>query len=143
MSRYMDTTPLAKYTFEAIDALEETGLTYTRIANGWFLDYYGMPHWRTHLHPWINIVNMEKKWAIIPGDGSTKANFITTQDMAKFVARLMDLDEWSPVTSIVANTLSFNQLVEMAEKARGRLTVSSLESITLLISHRIEIPSSH
>jgi hypothetical protein len=100
--------------------LNKTDLEYTRIANGWFLDYYGMPHWKSYLHPWINVMNMEKRWAVVPGDGAAKANFITTQDMAQFVARLMDLERWSPITSIVAQTMSFNELVAMAEKVTGK-----------------------
>ncbi|KAM5522357.1 NmraA like family protein [Fusarium oxysporum f. sp. phaseoli] len=36
----IELSPLTRYTFEAIDELEKTSLTYTRIANGWFLDYY-------------------------------------------------------------------------------------------------------
>jgi hypothetical protein len=100
--------------------LNETDLEYTRIANGWFLDYYGMPHWKTYLNPWINVINMEKRWAVVPGDGTAKANFITTQDMARFAARLMDLKSWSPITSIVAQTMSFNELVAMAEKVTSK-----------------------
>ncbi|TEA19650.1 Oxidoreductase BOA1 [Colletotrichum sidae] len=111
--------PMAKYTFEAIDELDGTDLEYTRVVNGFFLDYYGMPHWKTHLHPWINFVNVEKKWAVIPGDGSAKANFITTQDMARFIARLMELDKWSKVSSIVADTLSISEVLEIAERVRG------------------------
>ncbi|WAO96577.1 NmrA domain-containing protein [Fusarium falciforme] len=128
----IELSPLARYTFEAIDELEKTRLTYTRIANGWFLDYYGMPHWKTHLEPWINIMNVEKKWAVIPGDGSVKASFITSQDMSRFVARLMDLEKWNKVSPIFANTLSFNELVEMAEKAREckfRVAIDSLEKL--------------
>ncbi|TDZ24358.1 Oxidoreductase BOA1 [Colletotrichum orbiculare MAFF 240422] len=111
--------PMAQYTFEAIDELDGTDLEYTRVVNGFFLDYYGMPHWKTHLHPWINFVNVEKKWAVIPGDGSAKANFITTQDMARFIARLMELDKWSKVSSIVADTLSISEVLEIAERVRG------------------------
>ncbi|RMJ18542.1 hypothetical protein BHE90_000414 [Fusarium euwallaceae] len=128
----IELSPLARYTFEAIDELEKTQLTYTRIANGWFLDYYGMPHWKTHLEPWINVMNVEKKWAVIPGDGSVKASFITSQDMSRFVARLMDLEKWSKVSPIFANTLSFSELVEMAEKARGckfKVANDSLEKL--------------
>ncbi|KAF9875393.1 hypothetical protein CkaCkLH20_07213 [Colletotrichum karsti] len=111
--------PMAQYTFEAIDELETTDLEYTRVVNGFFLDYYGMPHWKSHMHPWINFVNVEKKWAVIPGDGSAKANFIASQDMAKFVARLMGLDKWSKISSIVAETRSILEILEISEKARG------------------------
>ncbi|CAG9951356.1 unnamed protein product [Clonostachys rosea f. rosea IK726] len=59
----------------------KTYLSYTRVVNGLFLDYYGMPHWKTSVHPWLNVVNMEKRWAVILGDGSAKADFITSQTL--------------------------------------------------------------
>ncbi|PSN61719.1 NAD(P)-binding protein [Corynespora cassiicola Philippines] len=127
-----DISPLAKYTHEAIDLLETTELEYTRVANGWFLDYYGMPHWKSYLHPWINVLSMEKKWAAIPGDGSARAHFVTTQDMGRFVAHLMDLDKWPKISSIVGEELTMDQLVELAEKARGskfRVEHDSLEKL--------------
>ncbi|KAF4454428.1 hypothetical protein F53441_3055 [Fusarium austroafricanum] len=128
----IELSPLSRFTFEAIDELDKTGLEYTRIANGWFLDYYGMPHWKCNLEPWINIVNMSSKWAVIPGDGNIQASFLTSQDMSRFVARLMDLEEWDKVSAIRANTLSFNELIEAAEKARGvkfEVVVDSLEKL--------------
>lgn len=110
---------MAKYTFEAIDALEKTDLEYTRIVNGWFLDYYGMPHWKTSLHPWINILNMEQKWAVIPSDGAARATFITTQDLGRFLGRLMDAPAWDKESAIVGNEMQFNDLLDLAEKIRG------------------------
>lgn len=79
-----------------------------------------MPHWKTYLHPWINVLNMEKKWAVIPGDGSAKVNLITTQDMARFVARLMELQHWSPVSSIFGQTMSLEDLLRLAETVTGK-----------------------
>ncbi|CAG9978339.1 unnamed protein product [Clonostachys byssicola] len=112
-------TPRVKYTLDALEELEKTDLSYTRVVNGLFLDYYGMPHWKTPLHPWLNAVNMEKKWAVIPGDGSAQADFITSQDLGTFIGRLMDLEHWDKVSSIVSNTMTMNKLVELAEKTRG------------------------
>ncbi|WYZ40951.1 hypothetical protein EsH8_IV_001292 [Colletotrichum jinshuiense] len=111
--------PLAQYTFEAIDELDRTDLEYTRVVNGFFLDYYGMPHYKTHLTRWVNFVDLENRWAVIPGDGSGKANFIASQDMATYIARLLDLDKWSKVSSIVAETLSISELFALAKKTRG------------------------
>ncbi|KAM0500995.1 hypothetical protein ACHAP8_004717 [Fusarium lateritium] len=128
----IELSPLSRYTFEAIDMLETTSLTYTRIANGWFLDYYGMPHWKSNLEPWINVLNMKSKWAAIPGDGSIQASFITSQDMSRFVARLMDIEEWGKISAIRGITLSFDELVQTAEKARGakfEVVVDSLEKL--------------
>ncbi|KXH35180.1 hypothetical protein CNYM01_10080 [Colletotrichum nymphaeae SA-01] len=124
--------PLAQYAFEAIDELDKTDIEYTRVVNGFFLDYFGMPHYKTHLHPWVNFVNLEKKWAVIPGDGSARANFITTQDMAKYIARLVGLDKWSKVSSIVAQNHSISEILELAEKTRGpgfRVVYDDLEKL--------------
>ena len=132
--RDIELSPLSRYTFEAIDDLETTNLEYTRIANGWFLDYYGMPHWKCNLEPWINIINMESKWAVIPADGNIQASFLTSQDMSRFAARLMDLDKWDKISAIRANTLSFNELIEAAEKARSRIspTFQSINVVNFL-----------
>ena len=142
----IEISPLARYTFEATALLDQGDIEYTRVANGWFLDYYGMPHWKSHLHPWVNVLNMEQRWAAIPGDGSTKAHFVTTQDMGKFVAHLMDLKPWAKVSSIVGECLTFKQLIEMAEEARGEYFLHlqsrdwiTLESGSMLISHRWQI----
>ncbi|KAF9774463.1 hypothetical protein IL306_007541 [Fusarium sp. DS 682] len=133
----IELSPLSRYTFEAIDELEKTNLTYTRIANGWFLDYYGMPYWKCNLEPWINIVNMKSKWAIIPGDGNVQASFLTSQDMSRFVARLMDLEKWDKISAIRANTLSFNELIAAAEKARGTKFDVAVDSLEKLKSGKI------
>ncbi|GKT52828.1 NmraA like family protein [Colletotrichum tofieldiae] len=129
------------YAFEAIDELEQTNLEYTRVVNGFFLDYYGMPHYKTHLQPWINFINLEKKWAVIPGDGSAKANFITSQDMAKYIARLMDLSNWSKVSSIVAETLSISELLALAEETRGSGFRVAHDELETLKSGRISFAS--
>lgn len=102
-------------------------MEYTRVANGWFSDYYGMPHWKSYLHSWVNVLDMSKTWAAVPGDGSAEATFITTQDMAKCVARIMDMDEWPKVCCLASETLSFNELVKLAEDARGKKSNSSRE----------------
>jgi len=126
------TNPFAAHVFDAIAAIEKTNLEYTRIVNGWFLDYYGMPHWPTHLHPWNSIVNVAEKWAVIPGDGTGEATFITTRDLARFISGLLHLSNWEEVTCIAGDTVSFNALLELAQKVRGcefEVAHDSLESL--------------
>ncbi|KAJ0329158.1 hypothetical protein COL5a_004392 [Colletotrichum fioriniae] len=85
-----------------------------------------------HTREYVNFVNLEKKWAVIPGDGSARANFITTQDMAKYIARLVGLDKWSKVSSIVAQNYSISEILELAEKTRGpafRVAYDDLEKL--------------
>ncbi|OHW90185.1 NmrA-like family protein [Colletotrichum incanum] len=121
--------------------LRTKNLEYTRVVNGFFLDYYGMPHYKTHLQPWINFVNLEKKWAVIPGDGSAKANFITSQDMARYISRLMDLSKWSKVSSIVAETLSISELLALAEEIRGSRFRVAYDELETLKSGKISFAS--
>jgi hypothetical protein len=97
-----------------------------------------MPHWKCNLEPWINILNMESKWAIIPADGDIQASFVTSQDMSRFVARLMDLEKWDKISAIRANTLSFNQLVDAAEKARGKLHSPVCQLILIVIRFQVQ-----
>jgi hypothetical protein len=126
LSRHININPLAKYTSEAIDALEKTDLEYTRVVNGWFLDYFGMPHWKTSLHPWFNILSMEDKWADVPGDGTASATLITTQDLGRFVGRLMDAPAWDKESTVVGNEIQFNKLVALAEVIRGKLYIINI-----------------
>ncbi|KAK1147810.1 hypothetical protein N8T08_000323 [Aspergillus melleus] len=137
---HIATVPAAKWQFDALNALEKTGLEYTRVVNGFFLDYYGMPHWPTHLKPWTNSVSVAGKWAVIPGDGTSKGTFITSQDMAKFVARMMDLQKWSALTSIVGEELTFLQITEIAEKVRGDKFRIIFESMDSLAKGKISFP---
>ncbi|KAE8130896.1 hypothetical protein BDV38DRAFT_39282 [Aspergillus pseudotamarii] len=132
--------PTAKWALAATRAAEESSLEYTRVVNGLFLDYYGLPHWRSHLKPWVNAVNVARKWAVLPGDGTTKMNFITSQDMARFVARLMDLAKWSPVSFIAGQTASFKDILQLAERARGERFSVKNESLDDLRNGRISFP---
>lgn len=100
------------------------------------MDYFGMPHWKTSLHPWINILSMEGKWAVIPGDGTASATFITTQDLGHFVGRLMDAPVWDKESTVVGNEIQFNKLVELAEEIRGKLYKAAMGDKTRLLTQQ-------
>ncbi|KAI9035940.1 NAD(P)-binding protein [Aspergillus affinis] len=137
---HIGTVPAAKWQFDALNALAKTGLEYTRVVNGFFLDYYGMPYWPTHLKPWTNSVSVAGKWAVIPGDGTSKGSFITSQDMARFVARMMDLPKWKSLTAIVGEELTFLQITEIAERVRGEKFRVIFESMDNIANGKISFP---
>ncbi|ETS77196.1 hypothetical protein PFICI_11070 [Pestalotiopsis fici W106-1] len=138
---HIELNPLAKHTFDAIEVLEKSNLEYTRVANGWFIDYYGMPHYQTTLHPWINIVDLANKWAVIPGDATTMATFITTRDLGRFVSRMMELPTWSKITTIVGNEMTFGDLVKLAEEVRGCKFEVANDSLETLFAGKISFAS--
>ncbi|PLB49880.1 NAD(P)-binding protein [Aspergillus steynii IBT 23096] len=119
--------PTAKWAFDALRVIEKTDLEHTRVVNGMFLDYYGLPHWKT-------------EWAVIPGDGETGVSFITTQDLGRFVARLMDVEEWPPVSCFAGVTASFNEILSIAEKARGEKFSVKYEDLETLEKGKISFP---
>lgn len=65
-------------------------------------------------------MSMEGKWAVVPGDGTASATFITTQDLGRFIGRLMDAPVWDKESTIVGNETEFNKLIALAEEIRGR-----------------------
>lgn len=66
-------------------------------------------------------MSMEGKWAVVPGDGTASATFITTQDLGRFIGRLIDAPVWDKESTIVGNEMEFNKLIALAEEIRGAL----------------------
>lgn len=95
-----------------------------------------MPHWKTSLHPWINILSMKDKWAVVPGDGTASATFITTQDLGRFIGRLMDAPEWDKESTVVGNEMQFNNLVALAEEIRGEILKANMRHQTPVLTQR-------
>ncbi|PKY03465.1 NAD(P)-binding protein [Aspergillus campestris IBT 28561] len=134
--------PWAQWALDTDRAIAQTGLHYTRIVSGPFLDYYGVPHWKSYLKPFVNAVNVGAKWAAIPGDGTTPVSFVTSQDMARLVARLMDEDgaRWPRVAGIAGQTRSFGEILAIAERVRGGKFSVVYNSLDRLRSGHISFP---
>lgn len=102
-----------------VDAIKKAGLTYTRIVNGMFMDYFGQPNVASHLRPFKWALDIPGRRAAIPGTGDEIVSWTYTKDMARFVARLMDEDEWPEYSFISGSDASLNQVVDLLEKALG------------------------
>ena len=52
--------------------------------------------------------------------------FVHTKDIAKFGRKVVGSDEkWSKVSKVVGDSLTFNEILEVTEKARGKYTSSA------------------
>ena len=71
-------------------------------------------------------MSMEGKWAVVPGDGTASATFITTQDLGRFIGRLIDAPVWDKESTIVGNEMDFNKLIALAEEIRGALLILNM-----------------
>ncbi|EFR02912.1 hypothetical protein MGYG_05913 [Nannizzia gypsea CBS 118893] len=125
-------TPGVQLYIDAINALKETKLKYTRILPGYFMDYWGMPNTRTHLKPLAYGVDIPSGRALIPGDGNNVITLTHSYDMAKFIVKLLGAEEWPELAYMGGDDLTFNELLSLAEEIRGtkfEVSYDSLEKV--------------
>ncbi|TEA19773.1 Oxidoreductase BOA1 [Colletotrichum sidae] len=120
----------------------ETGLEHTVIHNGFFLDYWGPRAEKSHMTPLALFVDIPGHAAAIPGTGDVPAVFTHTRDVARFVAAALDLDEWEPEFYVVGDKLTLNELLGIAESAKGAKFNVAYDSVEKLrASEPTELPS--
>lgn len=92
---------------------------WTRVAVGFFMDYYGIPFIKTNMpaNPWI--LDVSNCVAHIPGTGDEILTLTYTYDVARAVILMLDLDEWDDYTLIAGEDICFNRMLSLAEAARG------------------------
>lgn len=119
-------SPMYKIREATVIELRKTDLEWTRVANGYFMDYYGMPHVKTYLKPLFFVVDPPNKTAAIPGTGDEVLSFTYTFDVAKFVVAFLSLPKWEEITYCYGENSTFNKLVALAEEAQGMHSISLL-----------------
>ncbi|SPO01952.1 uncharacterized protein DNG_04625 [Cephalotrichum gorgonifer] len=134
--------PIAASKLAIFDALEGTDLEWTVVANGFFLDYWGVPKIKTYLSPMTLVLDVAGKKAAIPGNQNKPVVFTYTGDVGKFTAKLLTLDKWEPVSYVVGDRLTWEEFVQIAEEVTGEKFEVTHDSIELLKSGKItELPS--
>lgn len=103
----------------AVAELRKTDLQWPRFSNGYYLDYWGLPHVKSNLHPFMPVLDVANKVAAIPGDGNTPVVFTYTFDVARFVIASLDLAEWPEASVVIGDKLTWNEFMKLAEEARG------------------------
>lgn len=101
------------------EELRKTSLEWTRFVVGFFLDYYGYPHIKTHLPPMSFAVDLASKKAALPGTGEEPITFTYSYDMAKFVVAFLDLPTWNHTTYCYGEKTTWNEFIKVAEEVTG------------------------
>lgn len=131
-----------KFKFDAVEELKKTNLEWTRFHNGYFLDYYGLPHVKSYQPNISFVMDMQSKVAAIPGDGNTPVVFTYTYDVAKFVVASLDLPKWDDEFFVIGDKLTWNEFVRLAEETRGSKFEVHYDGTEKLKSGKItELPS--
>jgi hypothetical protein len=124
--------PYANFWIDNAKALAKTRLQYTRIAVGFFMDYWGMPHIDTAMTPFKWAMDVENGIACIPGTGDELLSMTYSRDLAKFIVRLLDEDEWPVQCAVIGQDVTFNQILKWVEDATGRKFKVSYDSMEKL-----------
>lgn len=78
-----------------------------------------MPNAKTNLSPYTFGIDISSGTAAIPGDGNDVICMTYTYDMATYLVKALDLDEWPEFSVIVGDQVTYNQLLAMAEEITG------------------------
>ncbi|KAF5231480.1 hypothetical protein FANTH_13392 [Fusarium anthophilum] len=123
------------------DALDNTDLEWTAVANGFFLDYWGAPNLKTYLDRLTIALDIPARKAAIPGNPDQPAIFTYSKDVARFTAKLLTLEKWDPVSYIIGDRLTWKEFVKLAEQATGDEFEITYDSVERLRSGKVtELP---
>ncbi|KAH0841194.1 NmrA-like family protein [Fonsecaea pedrosoi] len=111
--------PTVQWWLDAASLLESSSLQYTRISCGWFMDYWGMPHVKTHLSDYSWAIDVFNRKAGIPGDGANVLSLTLIGDVARAILLLLEAEDWPEWTFAVGDSVTFHEFVSIAERVRG------------------------
>ncbi|KAF9872917.1 hypothetical protein CkaCkLH20_09427 [Colletotrichum karsti] len=109
------TTPWMK----TAERLKASGLQYTRFVNGFLMDYWGMPHFPSHLSPSIFSIDVGNRRAAIPGSGDDVLSLTHSNDVGRFVVRSLDSDDWPEYSIVVGSDMTLNEALATIRGVRG------------------------
>ena len=140
------------------EATKQSGLEYTRFNCGLFISALatGTPKPMTDvgrregrkngedealagLRPWNYIINMKAGTADYPLDGTPQLCWTDIRDVAHFVFRALDLEQWPAEMGVRGDVKSFKEIVEIVERVQGRKFLTKNNSVEEL-SAKVDDP---
>jgi uncharacterized protein YbjT (DUF2867 family) len=127
------------------EAVQKSGLEYTRFINGVWLNTWAPNAPRDEAIGRAGyqgpefLIDLKGGSILIPGDGSNKITVTDMRDIGKYVAAALDFEKWDEDSFIVGEKLSLNELAAKAEKITGKTinkTYISLEGIDAVIAEQ-------
>jgi len=115
--------PAAQWWINAADALRKSHLRFTRIIIGWALDYYGFPGVPSNMHPFSYAIDFHNRRAAIPGDGTTPVAFLHSNDLAKYIAAMLDQNSWPEHSAFAGDRMSWRELLKLGEEITGKWSI--------------------
>jgi hypothetical protein len=127
--------PQKRYHMMARATLERTDLEFTYVYIGMFMDYFGLPKYRTALRELYILFDLENEEAILPGDGGAKMATTRAVDAARLTVAVLKREQWPQQLKIVGTEMTLIEMVQVAKKYRENLSVQ-YNDIDRLKRHR-------
>ncbi|KAJ5973360.1 hypothetical protein N7481_010570 [Penicillium waksmanii] len=132
--------PSIQFWLDAANRLKSSSLQYTRVIPGFFMDYWGMPHVKTNLQPYRFGIDISSRIAAIPGDGNDVICMTYTYDMARYLIKALDLDEWPEFSIVVGDQITYNQILAIVEKILGEKFLVTYDSVDQVAAGNVTNP---
>ncbi|KAJ5890850.1 uncharacterized protein N7473_007078 [Penicillium subrubescens] len=132
--------PSIQWWLDAADRLKSSSLKYTRVIPGFFMDYWGMPHAKTNLHPYIFGIDIAGGVAAIPGDGNDVICMTYTYDLANYMVKMLELEEWPEFSVFVGDEVTYNEILAMVEGIRGNKFQTTYDSVEQINAGSVTVP---
>lgn len=119
----MCSSPYYPFRQASYEALRATSLEWTRVSNGFFMDYWGIARGlKSYMAPIPDLaVDIAHKKAAIPGTGEEMVCMTYTFDVARYLAAFLADTEskWEETTYFFGDRITLNAFVKTAETATG------------------------
>ncbi|XP_014556757.1 hypothetical protein COCVIDRAFT_72406, partial [Bipolaris victoriae FI3] len=115
----LDYMPSYGFKFKARNLLAELEMEYSIVSIGLFLDYYCPPSIPSALDPnkgAAMFIDLQHRFAAVPGDGSQPIVLTHSTDAARFVVAMLDLPSWSRDSFFAGERTSLVEFLQCAEK---------------------------
>ncbi|KAK5048685.1 hypothetical protein LTR84_005776 [Exophiala bonariae] len=126
----LDFHAAAQMRIDACNLLRNSHVEFTRFIFGWLLDTWNPKRAKTHMPQMTWVLDFESRQARLPGDGKAPLTLLHSLDIAKYVAALIDEEKpWPEISAFAGSTMSFSEMVEIAERIQGRKWEVSYEPV--------------
>jgi len=80
-----------------------------------------MPHVKTNMFPYVFGIDIATGVAALPGDGNDAICMTYTYDLANYMVKLLELDEWPELSVFVGDEVTYNEILAIAEEIWGKI----------------------
>ena len=104
-----------------VEKVKASGIEYTLFTNGLFMEYFASPQKASSSLPAQTAgVDFNKGQAKFVGTGDEPLCVTSAEDVGRFVAAALDFDKWEERSTMIGSRTTWNELVRLGEKVRGR-----------------------